>query len=286
MSIWLNEDVRIIVQGVTGDAGRVHTKQMLEAGSSVVAGVTPGKGGTAVYGVPVFDTVKEAVEKTGATASIILVPARNAADAMIEAIDACLDLVVCVTEHVPVRDMMLVKQYLKGKRTRLIGPNCSGIISPQKSKLGIMPSQVHKKGSVGIVSRSGTLTYEAAQLLSEAGLGQSTVVGIGGDAIKGTSFIEVLEAFQSDRQTKSILLIGEIGGDEEERAAAWIKANMKKPVVAYIAGLNAPEGKKMGHAGAIVSGNQGTASAKIKALSEAGVRLAESLSEIAVLLKD
>lgn len=286
MSIWLNEDVRIIVQGVTGDAGRVHTKQMLEAGSSVVAGVTPGKGGTAVYGVPVFDTVKEAVEKTGATASIILVPARNAADAMIEAIDACLDLVVCVTEHVPVRDMMLVKQYLKGKRTRLIGPNCSGIISPQKSKLGIMPNQVHKKGSVGIVSRSGTLTYEAAQLLSEAGLGQSTVVGIGGDAIKGTSFIEVLEAFQSDRQTKSILLIGEIGGDEEERAAAWIKANMKKPVVAYIAGLNAPEGKKMGHAGAIVSGNQGTASAKIKALSEAGVRLAESLSEIAVLLKD
>lgn len=286
MSIWLNEDVRIIVQGVTGDAGRVHTKQMLEAGSSVVAGVTPGKGGTAVFGVPVFDTVKEAVEKTGATASIILVPARNAADAMIEAIDACLDLVVCVTEHVPVRDMMLVKQYLKGKRTRLIGPNCSGIISPQKSKLGIMPSQVHKKGSVGIVSRSGTLTYEAAQLLSEAGLGQSTVVGIGGDAIKGTSFIEVLEAFQSDRQTKSILLIGEIGGDEEERAAAWIKANMKKPVVAYIAGLNAPEGKKMGHAGAIVSGNQGTASAKIKALSEAGVRLAESLSEIAVLLKD
>lgn len=286
MSIWLNEDVRIIVQGVTGDAGRVHTKQMLEAGSSVVAGVTPGKGGTAVFGVLVFDTVKEAVEKTGATASIILVPARNAADAMIEAIDACLDLVVCVTEHVPVRDMMLVKQYLKGKRTRLIGPNCSGIISPQKSKLGIMPSQVHKKGSVGIVSRSGTLTYEAAQLLSEAGLGQSTVVGIGGDAIKGTSFIEVLEAFQSDRQTKSILLIGEIGGDEEERAAAWIKANMKKPVVAYIAGLNAPEGKKMGHAGAIVSGNQGTASAKIKALSEAGVRLAESLSEIAVLLKD
>lgn len=286
MSIWLNEDVRIVVQGVTGDAGRVHTKQMLEAGSSVVAGVTPGKGSTAVFGVPVFDTVKEAVEKTGATASIILVPARNAADAMIEAIDACLDLVVCVTEHVPVRDMMLVKQYLKGKRTRLIGPNCSGIISPQKSKLGIMPSQVHKKGSVGIVSRSGTLTYEAAQLLSEAGLGQSTVVGIGGDAIKGTSFIEVLEAFQSDRQTKSILLIGEIGGDEEERAAAWIKANMKKPVVAYIAGLNAPEGKKMGHAGAIVSGNQGTASAKIKALSEAGVRLAESLSEIAVLLKD
>lgn len=286
MSIWLNEDVCIIVQGVTGDAGRVHTKQMLEAGSSVVAGVTPGKGGTAVFGVPVFDTVKEAVEKTGATASIILVPARNAADAMIEAIDACLDLVVCVTEHVPVRDMMLVKQYLKGKRTRLIGPNCSGIISPQKSKLGIMPNQVHKKGSVGIVSRSGTLTYEAAQLLSEAGLGQSTVVGIGGDAIKGTSFIEVLEAFQSDRQTKSILLIGEIGGDEEERAAAWIKANMKKPVVAYIAGLNAPEGKKMGHAGAIVSGNQGTASAKIKALSEAGVRLAESLSEIAVLLKD
>lgn len=286
MSIWLNEDVRIVVQGVTGDAGRVHTKQMLEAGSSVVAGVTPGKGGTAVFGVPVFDTVKEAVEKTGATASIILVPARNAADAMIEAIDACLDLVVCVTEHVPVRDMMLVKQYLKGKRTRLIGPNCSGIISPQKSKLGIMPSQVHKKGSVGIVSRSGTLTYEAAQLLSEAGLGQSTVVGIGGDAIKGTSFIEVLEAFQSDRQTKSILLIGEIGGDEEERAAAWIKVNMKKPVVAYIAGLNAPEGKKMGHAGAIVSGNQGTASAKIKALSEAGVRLAESLSEIAVLLKD
>lgn len=286
MSIWLNEDMRIIVQGVTGDAGRVHTKQMIEAGSSVVAGVTPGKGGMTVYGLPVFDTVKEAVEKTGATASIILVPARNAADAMIEAIDACLDLVVCITEHVPVRDMMLVKQYLKGKRTRLIGPNCSGIISPQKSKLGIMPNQVHKKGSVGIVSRSGTLTYEAAHLLSEAGLGQSTVVGIGGDAIKGTSFIEVLEAFQSDRQTKSVLLIGEIGGDEEERAAAWIKANMKKPVVAYIAGLNAPEGKKMGHAGAIVSGNQGTATGKIKALSEAGVKLAESLSEIVVLLKD
>lgn len=286
MSIWLNEDMRIIVQGATGDAGRVHTKQMLEAGSLVVAGVTPGKGGMTVLGLPVFDTVKEAVEKTGATASIILVPARNAADAMIEAIDACLDLVVCITEHVPVRDMMLVKQYLKGRRTRLIGPNCSGIISPQKSKLGIMPNQVHKKGNVGIVSRSGTLTYEAAQLLSEAGLGQSTVVGIGGDAIKGTGFIEVLEAFHTDRQTKSILLIGEIGGDEEERAAAWIKANMKKPVVAYIAGLNAPEGKKMGHAGAIVSGNQGTAVGKIKALSEAGVKLAESLSEITALLKD
>lgn len=286
MSIWLNEEARIVIQGITGEAGKVHVKQMMDAGSQIVAGVTPGKGGTVILGVPVFDTVKEAVEKTGATASIILVPARNAADAMIEAIDACLDLVVCITEHVPVRDMMLVKQYLKGKRTRLIGPNCSGIISPQKSKLGIMPNQVHKKGQVGIVSRSGTLTYEAAQLLSDAGIGQSTVIGIGGDAIKGTSFIDVLEAFQRDRHTKAILLIGEIGGDEEERAAAWIKANMKKPVVAYIAGLNAPEGKRMGHAGAIVSGNQGTASGKIKALSEAGVRLAESLNEITLLLKD
>lgn len=284
MSIWVNKETRLVVQGITGKAARYHTEQMLEYGTNIVAGVTPGKKGQVVSGVPVFDTLNEAIEKTKANTSIIYVPAPYAADAIIEGIDAELDLIVCITEHIPVIDMLRVKSYLKGKKTRLIGPNCPGIITPDQAKIGIMPGHIHQKGAIGIVSRSGTLTYEAVSAVTKAGLGQSTAVGIGGDPINGTNFIEVLDAFNRDAETEAVILIGEIGGDAEEMAAQWIKKNMKKPVVGFISGKSAPKGKTMGHAGAIISGESGTADSKIKALEEAGVKVAQKLSELVPLL--
>lgn len=284
MSIWVNQETRLVVQGITGKAARYHTEQMLEYGTNIVAGVTPGKKGQVVSGVPVFDTLNEAIEKTKANTSIIYVPAPYAADAIIEGIDAELDLIVCITEHIPVIDMLRVKSYLKGKKTRLIGPNCPGIITPDQAKIGIMPGHIHQKGAIGIVSRSGTLTYEAVSAVTKAGLGQSTAVGIGGDPINGTNFIEVLDAFNRDAETEAVILIGEIGGDAEEMAAQWIKKNMKKPVVGFISGKSAPKGKTMGHAGAIISGESGTADSKIKALEEAGVKVAQKLSELVPLL--
>lgn len=284
MSIWVNQETRLVVQGITGKAARYHTEQMLEYGTNIVAGVTPGKKGQVVSGVPVFDTLNEAIEKTKANTSIIYVPAPYAADAIIEGIDAELELIVCITEHIPVIDMLRVKSYLKGKKTRLIGPNCPGIITPDQTKIGIMPGHIHQKGAIGIVSRSGTLTYEAVSAVTKAGLGQSTAVGIGGDPINGTNFIEVLDAFNRDAETEAVILIGEIGGDAEEMAAQWIKKNMKKPVVGFISGKSAPKGKTMGHAGAIISGESGTADSKIKALEEAGVKVAQKLSELVPLL--
>jgi succinyl-CoA synthetase alpha subunit len=253
---------------------------MLEYGTRIVGGVTPEKGGTAIEGVPVFDTVQEAVEKTGAEVSIIYVPALSAADAIVEAVDAELDLAICITEHIPILDMLKVKYHMKDKKTRLIGPNCPGIITPEECKIGIMPGHIHKKGHIGIVSRSGTLTYEAVNALSGAGMGQSTVVGIGGDPVNGTSFIDVLEAFNEDDETDAVILIGEIGGNEEEKAAVWIEKEMKKPVVGFIGGKTAPPGKRMGHAGAIVSGSKGTAQGKISVLEACGVHVAQSITEI------
>lgn len=280
MSIWVNKETKVIVQGITGRAARFHTEEMMAYGTRVVAGVSPGKGGEWVFGVPVFDTVKEAAEATGARASVIFVPAPFAADAIIEGVDADLDLVVCITEHIPVHDMIKVRRFMEGKKTRLIGPNCPGIITPDGCKIGIMPGHIHRKGKVGIVSRSGTLTYEAVAAVSRAGLGQSTAVGIGGDPINGTHFIDVLKAFNEDPDTESVILIGEIGGDAEEKAAQWIKAHMKKPVVGFIGGITAPKGKRMGHAGAIVSGASGTAESKIKAMTDAGIRVASRLEDL------
>ncbi|NLY81257.1 MAG: succinate--CoA ligase subunit alpha [Clostridiales bacterium] len=280
MSIWVDNNSKVVVQGITGSAARYHTEQMLNYGTNIVAGVTPGKKGQSVNSVPVFDTVLEAVDQTGANASIIYVPAPYAAEAIMEAIDAELDLVVCITEHIPVQDMLKVKTYLEGKKTRLIGPNCPGIITPGQSKIGIMPGHIHVKGSIGIVSRSGTLTYEAVSAVTKAGLGQSTAIGIGGDPVGGTSFIDVLDAFNKDAMTKAVILIGEIGGDAEEEAAKWIKENMTKPVVAFISGRTAPKGKRMGHAGAIVSGSSGTAESKIEALKSANVSVADKFSDL------
>jgi succinyl-CoA synthetase alpha subunit len=276
MSVYVDKDTKVIVQGITGGTARFHTKQMLEYGTKIVGGVTPKKGGTEVEGVPVFNTVQEAVEKTGATASVIYVPAPFAADAIMEAADAALDLAICITEHIPVIDMVNVKRYLEGKKTRLIGPNCPGVITPDECKIGIMPGYIHKKGHVGVVSRSGTLTYEAVHQLSEAGYGQSSAVGIGGDPVNGTDFIDVLTAFNEDPETEAVVMIGEIGGTAEEEAAAWVKANMKKPVVGFIGGATAPPGKRMGHAGAIISGGQGTAEAKIRVMNECGIQVAET----------
>lgn len=280
MSIWVNGETKVLVQGITGSAARFHTEQMLAYGTQVVAGVTPGKGGLKVQGVPVYDSVKEAVKATGANVSVVFVPASFAADAIIEAAEASVELVVCITEHIPVQDMVKVKYYLKGKKTRLIGPNCPGIITPGGAKIGIMPGHIHRKGSIGIVSRSGTLTYEAVAAVTREGLGQSTAVGIGGDPVNGTSFIDVLEAFNEDEETTAVILIGEIGGDAEEKAAAWIKEHMKKPVVGFIGGVTAPTGKRMGHAGAIVSGSGGTAESKIKAMNAAGIPVARRLSDL------
>ncbi|MFQ3543345.1 succinate--CoA ligase subunit alpha [Halobacillus rhizosphaerae] len=278
MSVYVNKQTKVIVQGITGSTALFHTKQMLEYGTQIVGGVTPGKGGTEVEGVPVFNTVSEAVENTGANASVIYVPAPFAADAIMEATDAELDLAICITEHIPVLDMVKVKRYMEGKKTRLVGPNCPGVITPDECKIGIMPGYIHNKGHVGVVSRSGTLTYEAVHQLSEAGIGQSTAVGIGGDPVNGTDFIDVLKAFNEDPDTEAVIMIGEIGGTAEEEAAEWVKANMSKPVVGFIGGRTAPPGKRMGHAGAIISGGKGTADEKIRVMNECGIDVAETPS--------
>ncbi|QBP41475.1 succinate--CoA ligase subunit alpha [Paenisporosarcina antarctica] len=280
MSVYINKDTKVLVQGITGSTALFHTKQMLEYGTKIVAGVTPGKGGTEVEGVPVFNTVEEAVKATGANVSVIYVPAPFAADAILEAVDADLDMAICITEHIPVLDMVNVKRYMEGKKTRLVGPNCPGVITPDECKIGIMPGYIHKKGHVGVVSRSGTLTYEAVHQLSEEGIGQSTAVGIGGDPVNGTNFIDVLMAFNADPDTYAVVMIGEIGGTAEEEAAEWIQANMTKPVVGFIGGQTAPEGKRMGHAGAIISGGKGTAADKIKAMNAAGMQVAATPSVI------
>lgn len=288
MSILIGKDTKLIVQGITGGQGRFHTEQMLNYGTNVVAGVTPGKAGEEVLGVPVFDTVKAAVEATGANASIIYVPPKFAADSIFEAIDANLDFVVCITEGIPVLDMARVKNYLKGKKTKLLGPNCPGLISPGKAKVGILPGYIHKPGHVGVISRSGTLTYEAVNQLTLAGIGQSTAVGIGGDPIRGLGFVDVLKMFEEDEDTYAIVMIGEIGGSGEEEAAEYIRDHMTKPVASFISGQTAPKGKRMGHAGAIISGGKGTAAGKIAALESCGVvvaptpdRIGEALIEAA-----
>lgn len=278
MSIWVDQQTKLMVQGITGKEGSFHAEQCLNYGTQVVAGVTPGKGGTtALEGkVPVFNTVIEAKTKTGANVSVIFVPPPFAADAIMEAVDADLDLAICITEGIPVRDMLQVKSFMKGKRTRLIGPNCPGIISPELCKIGIMPGHIHKKGPVGVVSRSGTLTYEVVFQLTQLGIGQSTCVGIGGDPVNGTNFIDCLAAFEADSETKAICMIGEIGGTAEEEAAEYIKGHVTKPVVCFIAGQTAPPGKRMGHAGAIISGGKGTAKEKMEALQAVGIRVCES----------
>jgi succinyl-CoA synthetase alpha subunit len=276
VSILADENTRLLVQGLTGREGMFHTQQAVAYGTKVVAGVTPGKGGASIDGIPVFNTVEEAVAKTGANASVIFVPPAFAADAIMEAADAGLPLVVAITEGIPTLDMVRVARYLVGKPTRLIGPNCPGIISPGKCKIGIMPGHIHRPGHAGVVSRSGTLTYEAVGQLTALGIGQSTCVGIGGDPIIGTTFVDVLRLFNDDPDTDGIVLIGEIGGAAEEEAAAFIKPHVKKPVVGFIAGRTAPPGRRMGHAGAIISGGKGTAADKIAALEGAGVAVAES----------
>ena len=281
MGIYVNKDTKVIVQGITGKAASFHAQQMIDYGTKVVGGVTPGKAGQTACGVPVFNTVRDAVEATGATASVIFVPAKFAADSILEAVDAELDLVVCITEHIPVQDMIRVRRYMEGKKTRLIGPNCPGILTTDEAKLGIIPGYIHKKGHVGVISRSGTLTYEATFQLTAAGIGQTTAIGIGGDPGKGTDFIDALEAFKNDPDTLSVLMIGEIGGTAEEDAAKWIKENMPdKPVTAFIAGRQAPPGKRMGHAGAIISGGKGTAADKIKALNTVGIEVADTVAHI------
>ncbi|WP_341201857.1 succinate--CoA ligase subunit alpha [Planomicrobium okeanokoites] len=280
MSVYINKDTKVLVQGITGSTALFHTKQMLEYGTKIVAGVTPGKGGTEVEGVPVFNTVEDAVKATGTNVSVIYVPAPFAADAILEAVEADLDMAICITEHIPVLDMVKVKRYMEGKKTRLVGPNCPGVITPDECKIGIMPGYIHKKGHVGVVSRSGTLTYEATHQLSEEGIGQSTAVGIGGDPVNGTNFIDVLKEFNEDEDTYAVVMIGEIGGTAEEEAAEWVKANMTKPVVGFIGGQTAPEGKRMGHAGAIISGGKGTAADKIKAMNAAGIEVADTPSVI------
>ena len=283
MSIFVNKDTRVIVQGITGKQGAFHTEKMLEYGTAVVGGVTPGKGGQSLLGVPVFNTVYDAVKETGANASVIYVPPKFAADSILEAIDAGVKVIVCITEGIPVLDMARVKHYLEGSGSRLIGPNCPGIITPGECKIGIMPGYIHIPGHVGVISRSGTLTYEAVKQLSDRGIGQSTVVGIGGDPIRGTGFLDCLKAFEADPDTAAVVLNGEIGGSGEEEAAAYIRT-MTKPVAAFIGGQSAPAGKRMGHAGAIISGGKGTASGKIAALREAGVEVAMTPDQIGASL--
>ncbi|MCL6442044.1 MAG: succinate--CoA ligase subunit alpha [Alicyclobacillus sp.] len=280
MSILVNKETRVITQGITGKTALFHTKQALEYGTKMVGGTSPGKGGTTVEGLPVFNTVQEAVRETGANASVIYVPPAFAADAIMEAVDNDLDLVICITEFIPVLDMVKVKRFMEGRRTRLIGPNCPGVITPGECKIGIMPGYIHTPGKVGVVSRSGTLTYEAVYQLTVRNIGQSTAVGIGGDPVNGTNFIDVLKLFNEDPDTEAVIMIGEIGGNAEEQAAEWVKANMKKPVVGFIAGATAPPGRRMGHAGAIISGGSGTAASKIAKLESCGIRVAPTPSEM------
>ena len=284
MSIMINKNTKVITQGITGATGLFHAQGAREYGTQMVGGVTPGKGGTIIDGFPVFDTVKDAVEKTGASASVIYVPPPFAADSIMEAVDAGIELVCCITEGIPVLDMVKVKQYMKGKKTRLVGPNCPGVITPGECKIGIMPGYIHKPGKVGVVSRSGTLTYEAVWQLTCLGLGQSTCVGIGGDPVNGTNHLDVLRLFEADPNTEAVIMIGEIGGTSEEEGAWFVKEHMTKPVAAYIAGVTAPPGKRMGHAGAIISGGKGTATEKVAILQECGISVAASPAEMAQAL--
>ncbi|GBD39176.1 Succinate--CoA ligase [ADP-forming] subunit alpha [bacterium HR37] len=286
MSILVNKNTRVIVQGITGSAGLFHATQCREYGTKIVGGVTPGKGGTEVEGFPVFNTVSEAVRETNANTSLIFVPAPFAMDAIVEAVDAGIKLIVCITEGIPTLDMVKVKRYMEGKKARLIGPNCPGVITPGEAKVGIMPGYIHLPGRVGIISRSGTLTYEAVWQLTNLGIGQSTCVGIGGDPIVGSTFIDILKLFEKDKDTDAVVLIGEIGGSAEEEAAEFIKKKFTKPVVAFIAGSTAPKGKRMGHAGAIISGSSGTARDKIAALERAGVKIAPSPAEIGETVRE
>jgi len=285
MSILVDENTRLLVQGITGSEGSFHTQRCIEYGTNVVAGVTPGKGGSQHLGVPVFNTVEKAMAKTGTNASLMFVPPAFAADGILEAIDAGMLLVVCITEGIPVLDMVKVHRYLKGKSTRLIGPNCPGVMSPGKCKAGIMVGEIHLPGSVGVVSRSGTLTYDVVSQLTNLGIGQSTCVGIGGDALPGSTFVDILELFEEDQDTKAVILIGEIGGTMEQEAAEFISHKMTKPVIVFIAGSTAPPGKRMGHAGAIITGSAGRASEKIKALSQAGATIAPNPAEVGLSTK-
>ncbi|HEX5607204.1 MAG TPA: succinate--CoA ligase subunit alpha [Candidatus Binatia bacterium] len=286
MSILVNKNTRVLTQGITGATGQFHTRACKEYGTQMVAGVTPGKGGASFEGIPIFDTVARAVKETGANASVIYVPPPFAADAILEAVDAEIALVICITEGVPVRDMVKVKRYLEGRNSLLLGPNCPGTITPGECKIGIMPGHIHKPGTIGVVSRSGTLTYEAVDQLTRLGMGQSSCVGIGGDPVHGLEFVDVLKMFNDDPQTNGVVMIGEIGGSAEEEAAAWIKANMKKPVAGFIAGQTAPPGKRMGHAGAIISGGKGTAREKISAMTAAGIRMASSPATIGSTMQE
>jgi len=286
VSIFVNKDTKLLVQGITGKEGQFHARQCVEYGTNVVAGVTPGKGGQDMDGIPVFDTVRGAVEATGANASLIFVPPPFGADAILEAADAGVDLIVAITEGIPVMDMVRVKNFLATKKCRLIGPNCPGIITPGECKIGIMPGKIHMAGGpVGVVSRSGTLTYEVVDQLTKLGMGQTTCIGIGGDPVNGTNFIDVLEAFENDPDTKSIVMVGEIGGNAEEEAAEYIKNHVTKPVVGFIAGLTAPPGRRMGHAGAIISGSSGTGQAKVEAFKKNGIHVCENLGEIGDVCK-